>query len=57
MLKDIVYVIIFWDLVVQFELIFFYMIFGEILGILNEIDFLEVFFENLKDVLVNYILI
>lgn len=33
------------------------MIFGEILGILNEIDFLEVFFENLKDVLVNYIFI
>lgn len=57
MLNDIIYVIILWDLVEYFELIFLYMVFDEILGILNEIDFLEVFFKNFKDVLVNYLLI
>lgn len=57
MFNDIIYVIILCDLVFYFEFIFLYMMFGEILGIFNEIDFLKVFFENLKDVLVNYLFI
>lgn len=57
MFNDIIYVMILCDLVFYFEFIFLYMMFGEILGIFNEIDFLKVFFENLKDVLVNYLFI
>lgn len=54
--NDTIYVTILRDPVTQFESTFSYMTFGEILGISNETDPLEAFFENPKDVLVNYIL-
>ena len=54
--EDTIYVTILRDPVAQFESTFSYMTFGEILGISNETDPLEAFFENPKDVLVNYIL-
>lgn len=53
---DTIYVTILRDPVTQFESTFSYMTFGEILGISNETDPLEAFFENPKDVLMNYIL-
>ncbi|XP_078385068.1 galactosylceramide sulfotransferase-like [Oculina patagonica] len=53
---DTIYVTILRDPVTQFESTFSYMTFGEILGISNETDPLEAFFENPKDVLVNYLL-
>lgn len=54
--NDTIYVTILRDPVTQFESTFSYMTFGEILGISNETDPLEAFFENPKDVLVNYLL-
>ena len=54
--NDTVYVTILRDPVRQFESTFSYMAFGDILGISNETDPLDVFFENPNDVLVNYIL-
>lgn len=54
--NDTVYVTILRDPVQHFESTFSYMAFGDMLGISNETDPLEAFFENPKDVLVNYLL-
>ncbi|XP_068713855.1 galactosylceramide sulfotransferase-like [Montipora foliosa] len=54
--NDTVYVTILRDPVEHFESTFSYMAFDEILGISNETDPLEAFFQNPKDVLVNYLL-
>ena len=54
--NDTIYVTILRDPVEHFESTFSYMAFGDILGISNETDALEAFFENPKDVLVNYLL-
>ena len=54
--NDTIYVTILRDPVSHFESTFSYMTFGEILGISNETDPLKAFFENPKDVLVNYLL-
>lgn len=54
--NDTVYVTILREPVEHFESTFSYMAFGDMLGISNETDPLEAFFENPKDVLVNYVL-
>ena len=54
--NDTIYVTILRDPVTQFESTFSYMTFGKMLGISNATDPLEAFFENPKEVLVNYLL-
>ena len=54
--NDTVYVTILRDPVTQFESTFSYMTFGEMLGIANVTDPLKVFFDNPRELLVNYLL-
>ncbi|KAM7437233.1 galactose-3-O-sulfotransferase 1 [Porites harrisoni] len=54
--NDTVYVTILRDPVKHFESTFSYMEFSDILGISNETDPLETFFDSPNDVLVNYVL-
>lgn len=54
--NDTIYVTILRDPVTQFESTFSYMGFGKLLGISNKSDPLVAFFENPKEILVNYLL-